>query len=142
MKDLIIRRTLGTDTVIFWVTVFALVPRPDRHTIHALAPLLEFQREIPESQFILSYSSVIHAYCSKHGTSCINLEPIKEFTRHVERVIQNGCVPRVHVRSDIKQVRVYIAWVQQIEKKNKALSSFGGSTKISSRYWPNLPLGI
>jgi hypothetical protein len=106
MKDLIIKRYVDKDKVSFWVTVFTLIPRPDQHTIYALAPLLDFQSKIPESQFILSYSSVIHAYCNNHGPDCGNLEPIKKFMKFVEDNVEKGCMPRPYTRSDIKQVIV------------------------------------
>ncbi|XP_011501595.1 PREDICTED: uncharacterized protein LOC105365190 [Ceratosolen solmsi marchali] len=103
MKDLIIKGYVDKDKVSFWVTAFTLIPRPDQHTINALAPLLDFQSNILEAQFILSYSSVIHTYCITHGTDCTNLESIKKFMKFVEENVVKGCIPRASARSNKKE---------------------------------------
>ena len=106
MKDLIIKRAVDKDKVDFWVTAFTLIPRPDAHTIYALAPLLDFQTKIPEAQFILSYSAVIHAFCANYGPNCGNIVPVRRFMRFVEEDVEKGCMPRAYARSDVKKVRV------------------------------------
>lgn len=106
MKELIIKKNIGLDTINFWVTSFSFIPRPDRHTVHALATLLEYQNEIPDAQFILSFSSVIHAFCNNYGTHCSNLEAIKNFVNLMEKYIYIGCIARPHDIKDIKQVKI------------------------------------
>lgn len=103
MKDLIIKKYISPDTLNTWVTVFALIPQPNQETIEILAQLLNYQEEMPNAQFILSYSAVIHAYCSM-DSNCINLDPISSFLSYLENKIVKGCVPRQQSLSAIKEV--------------------------------------
>ncbi|XP_012280436.1 uncharacterized protein LOC105699757 [Orussus abietinus] len=103
MKDLIIKRYVNKEKANDWVTAFALIPRPDRETLLALAPLLDFQYEIPDAQFILSYSAVIHGYCSYGDRDCLQLEPVQKFIEDLERKLDRGCAPQSHTLSIIKQ---------------------------------------
>ncbi|KZC12617.1 Vitellogenin, partial [Dufourea novaeangliae] len=102
MKDLIIKRYVDQTTVNNWVTAFALIPRPNQEMIRALSPLLEFQRQIPEAQFILSYSAIIHAFCSTQGAWCSNVDQVSKFLSYLEQKIEKGCSPRAHSASTIK----------------------------------------
>ncbi|XP_058800590.1 uncharacterized protein LOC131669586 [Phymastichus coffea] len=103
MKDLIIKRAVDKEKVNFWITAFTLIPRPDRHTIYALAPLLDFEANISEAQFVLSYSAVVHTYCENHGSSCASLDPVRKLINFLEGNVDKGCVPRPHERNEIKQ---------------------------------------
>ncbi|XP_012252389.2 uncharacterized protein LOC105683963 [Athalia rosae] len=111
-KDLIIRGQVSHDKVKEWVTGFALIPRPDRDTIWALAPLLERQKETNNSQFDLAYSSVIHAFCSNTDEDCLKVEPVARFLRHIESEIEKGCARKSHTPLEIR-------------KTIEALKSFG-----------------
>ncbi|XP_076620317.1 apolipoprotein lipid transfer particle [Colletes latitarsis] len=102
MKDLIMKRYIDQATINNWVTAFALIPRPNQETIRALSPLLEFQRQIPEAQFVLSYSATIHAFCSNHETRCSNVEQVTRFLSYLEQKVEKGCTPRMHSLSTIK----------------------------------------
>nr|QGV11544.1 Vg4 [Tetrastichus brontispae] len=103
MKDLIIKRAVDKEKVNLWITAFTLIPRPDRHTIYALAPLLDFETKIPEAQFALSYSAVVHAYCANYGPGCANLEPVRKLLKFLEDNVDKGCVPRPHAREEVRQ---------------------------------------
>lgn len=105
MKDLIINKYISQETLHTWVTAFALIPQPDHETVKSLAPLLDFQQEMPNAQFILSYSAIIHTYCSTEST-CLQLEPITHFLSYVENKIEKGCAPRSQSRSTIKEVTI------------------------------------
>lgn len=105
MKDLIIKRYVNHSTIDKWVIAFALVPRPNRDTIRALSPLLDFHQQIPETQFILSYSTTIYGFCSTHGISCTNVEQVTRFLSYLEQKIEKGCAPRTHSLSTTKEVR-------------------------------------
>ena len=106
MRDLIRQRGVDSETMSAWVTAFALIPRPDSSTLFALMPLLEFEHEIPDAQFILSYSAVVHAYCANQENHCIGigLKPIDDFLQRLEATITQGCLPRSHTLPEIKQV--------------------------------------
>ena len=104
MKDLIIKQVISKDKLNYWITAITLIPRPDHHTIYALAPLLDYQSKIPEVQFILSYSAVIHSYCTNRGLDCLNFEPIMKFLKFVENNVEKGCRPRAYARENIKQI--------------------------------------
>ena len=109
MKDLIIKKYIDQETINTWVTTFALIPQPDRETIQSLAPLLDFQHEMTSAQFILSYSAVIHAYCSVENT-CLGLEPVAQFLSYLENKIEKGCTPRSHSSSAVKEVKQYLCF--------------------------------
>lgn len=107
MRDLIIKRYVDQATVDKWVTAFALIPRPNQDTIRTLSPLLDFQHQIPEAQFILSYSATIYAFCSNHETRCNNVEQVTRFLSYLEQRIEKGCAARTHSLSTIKEVRYF-----------------------------------
>ncbi|KAG7207006.1 hypothetical protein KM043_000897 [Ampulex compressa] len=94
MRDLITKKYVDRSTIDHWVTAFALIPRPTRETIEILSPLLDFQDQIPEAQFVLSYSAVIHAYCSNNDVDCLDIDRIDGFLSHLELRIREGCAPR------------------------------------------------
>ncbi|XP_053973970.1 uncharacterized protein LOC128873939 [Hylaeus volcanicus] len=102
MKDLIMKRYIDHGTTNTWVTAFALIPRPNQEMIVTLSPLLEFQSHIPEAQFVLSYSAMIHAFCSTHETRCNDVEQVTRFVSYLEQKIEKGCAPRTHSPSTIK----------------------------------------
>lgn len=102
MIDLITQKYVDQSTVDSWVTAFALIPRPDFLTIKALSHLY-FQRHIPESQFMLSFSTTIHTYCSTRGTSCSKTGPVAKFMSDLEQKIAIGCEPRPHADSTITE---------------------------------------
>ncbi|XP_076235875.1 apolipoprotein lipid transfer particle [Calliopsis andreniformis] len=104
MKDLIIKKYIDQATINNWVTAFALIPRPNQNTIRALSPLLEFHHQIPDAQFILSYSATIHAFCSNYEAQCRNVEQVSQFLSYLEQKIEKGCAPRAHSASTIKDV--------------------------------------
>ncbi|CAL7937265.1 unnamed protein product [Xylocopa violacea] len=106
MKDLMIKGYIDQATIDKWIIAFALIPRPNRDTIRALSPLLDFQqRQLSEGQFILSYSATIYAFCSNHDlhTRCDNVEQVKRFLSYLEQKIERGCSPRPHSPSTIKE---------------------------------------
>lgn len=103
MKDLIIKKYITQDTLNTWITVFALIPQPNQETIETLAPLLDYREEMPNAQFILSYSAVIHAYCSMEN-NCLNLNAISSFLSYLENKIEKGCFPRQQSLSALKEV--------------------------------------
>lgn len=108
MKDLIIKKKVTNDVINSWVTAFAMIPRPDRQTVKAVAPLLDFQHEIPEAQFILSYSAMIHSFCiNTPNYDCSNLEDISAFLSYLETNIEKGCSRRYHEFEDIKAVSLF-----------------------------------
>ncbi|XP_031834655.2 apolipoprotein lipid transfer particle isoform X2 [Nomia melanderi] len=102
MKDLIMEKYVDQKMVNDWVTAFALIPRPNQETIKALSPLLDFQQQIPDAQFVLSYSATIHAFCTNYGTSCSDVQPVSQFLTYLEQKIQKGCMPQPHSPSAIK----------------------------------------
>lgn len=102
MKDLIIKRYVDQGTVNNWVTAFALIPRPNLDTIRAVSPLLDFQSQISNAQFILSYSAMIHAFCSTHELRCSNLDQVTRFLSYLEQKIEKGCAPQTYSPSEIK----------------------------------------
>ncbi|XP_046746375.1 uncharacterized protein LOC124411334 [Diprion similis] len=102
-KDLIIRKQVPLDKVKDWVSGFGLIPRPNRETLRALAPLLEHPSELGDSQFDLAYSSIIHAYCTAVDNNCIHEEPIARFLHHVQAKIKNGCDRKSHSTLETKQ---------------------------------------
>ncbi|XP_015599666.1 uncharacterized protein LOC107269849 [Cephus cinctus] len=103
MKDLIIKKRIARDRIDKWVTTFGMIPRPDRDLIWALGPLLDFQQEIPDAQFSLSYSALIHAYCVNHDSDCARLEPIVRFLAQLQKKIDSGCAPRLHSQSSLQE---------------------------------------
>lgn len=124
MKDLIIKRYVDQGTVNNWVTAFALIPRPNQDTIRAVSPLLEFQSQIPDAQFILSYSAMIHAFCSTHELRCSNLDQVTRFLSYLEQKIEKGCAPRTHSPSDIKGVRNSVLQLEEARDGNFSLKLF------------------
>ncbi|XP_043484877.1 apolipophorins [Leptopilina heterotoma] len=120
MKDLIIKKYISPDTLNTWVTVFALIPQPNQETIETLAPLLDYQEEMPNAQFILSYSAVIHAYCSM-DSNCLNLEPISSFLSYLEKKIEKGCVPRQQSLSAIKETLEALKAIGNMGVESKTL---------------------
>lgn len=107
MKELIIQKKVVYSETKFWITSFSFLPRPDRHTMYALATLLEYQANIRDSQFLLSLSSVIHAFCKNYGFHCNKFEPVKNFIKFVEKNVRIGCNSRVQNKKDILQVKYY-----------------------------------
>lgn len=105
MKDLIIKKQINQEIINDWVITFALFPRPDRDTIKAFSQLLNFQNEIPQTQFILSYSSIVHTYCTSNDINCIDLEEVDLFLSDLQRKISQGCTARLHTPSAIKEVK-------------------------------------
>lgn len=104
MRDLMIKRYVDQTTIDNWIIAFAFIPQPDRNTINILSPLLEL-RQFSETQFILSYSATIYAFCSNQGVQrCVNVE-VTRFLSHLEQKIEKGCAPRKHSFSTIKEVR-------------------------------------
>ncbi|CAK9805149.1 unnamed protein product [Anthophora quadrimaculata] len=105
MKDLIIKGNVEESTVEKWVTAFALIPRPNRDTIAALSPLLEFlSHQRPESQFVLSYSTTIYAFCSTYESlACGNVGEVARFLSYLEQKLEKGCAPRAHDLSTVKE---------------------------------------
>lgn len=106
MKDLIIKKYVNQETTVNWITIFGLIPRPNYGTIRALAPLLDFQHKIPNTQFILSYSSVIHTFCKSTTVNCGRLEDITKFLSYLEQKINKGCALRYHSLAEVKEVSV------------------------------------
>lgn len=105
MRDLMIKRYVDQTTIDNWIIAFAFIPQPDRNTINILSPLLEL-RQLSETQFILSYSATIYAFCSNQGVQrCVNVEQVTRFLSHLEQKIEKGCAPRTHSFSAIKEVR-------------------------------------
>ena len=105
MKDLIMEKQVNNDIINSWVTAFAMIPRPDKETVRAVAPILEFQHEIPEAQFILSYSAMIHSFCiNSPGYDCSNLEEVSKFMSYLEMKIEKGCSRRYHEFDELKEV--------------------------------------
>lgn len=104
MKDLIMKRYINDATIDDWITTFALFPHPDHDTIKSLSQLLDFQHEIPDVQFVLSYSVVIHTYC-KHNADCTDVEEVDAFLSHLERRVSQGCAARPHSPLAIKEVK-------------------------------------
>ncbi|XP_046620371.1 uncharacterized protein LOC124305239 [Neodiprion virginianus] len=102
-KDLIIRKQVPLEKVKDWISGFALIPRPDKETLRALAPLLEHQSELGDSQFDLAYSSIIHAYCTNVDNDCLRVEPVTRFLRYVEAKIEKGCRRKSHSTLETKQ---------------------------------------
>ncbi|XP_014226324.1 uncharacterized protein LOC106652091 isoform X2 [Trichogramma pretiosum] len=124
MKDLIVKKQVSKDKIDYWITAITLIPRPDRQTILALAPLLEHRAKIPQVQFVLSYSAVIHSYCSNHEPrECLDFEPVKKFMRFVEDNVEKGCRPRAYARADVKQTLEAL----------KAIGNAGVETETLSR---------
>ncbi|KAI4492782.1 hypothetical protein M0804_002573 [Polistes exclamans] len=103
MKDLIIKKYVNEETTANWITIFGLIPRPNYGTIRALAPLLDFQHQMPNTQFILSYSSVIHTFCKSTTTDCTNLEYINKFMSYLKQKINKGCALRYHSLAEVKE---------------------------------------
>ncbi|XP_043519972.1 uncharacterized protein LOC122533896 [Frieseomelitta varia] len=103
MKDLIIKRYVDHATIDKWVIAFALVPRPNQDTIRALSPLLDFHHHIPDTQFILSYSTTIYGFCSTHDVDCTNIEQVTRLLSYLEQKIEKGCAPRTHSVSTVKE---------------------------------------
>lgn len=96
MKDLIMKKYVNQATVDDWIITFALFPQPDRDTIKILSQLLDFQRQIPHAQFILSYSTIIHTYCRNNDVDCVELKEVNTILSHLEGKISQGCAPRLH----------------------------------------------
>ncbi|EZA49996.1 Apolipophorins [Ooceraea biroi] len=96
MKNLIIKRHVDEATTNDWIITFALIPRPDRDTIKALSQLMSFQNQIPQAQFVLSYSTVIHTFCRNNDVDCVDLEEIHALLLHLQQEISTGCAPRLH----------------------------------------------
>lgn len=105
MKDLIMKRYVDQATIDDWVITFALFPQPDHDTIKALSQLLDFQNEIPQAQFILSYATVIHTYCRNNDINCIDLEEVDTFLSHLQQTISQGCAARRHPPLVTKEVK-------------------------------------
>nr|XP_003701542.2 PREDICTED: uncharacterized protein LOC100880818 isoform X1 [Megachile rotundata] len=103
MRDLIMKRYVDQATIEKWITAFALIPRPNQDTIRILSPLLEFQRQIPEAQFVLSYSATIYAFCSNHETRCNNVDQVSRFLSYLEQRLEKGCAARTHSLSTVKE---------------------------------------
>ncbi|XP_070169221.1 uncharacterized protein Apoltp isoform X2 [Polyergus mexicanus] len=95
MKDLIMKKYVNQATINDWIITFALFPQPDHDTIKALSPLLNFQHQISQAQFILSYSTIIYTYC-RNNDNCIDLEEVDAFMAHLQQKISRGCAPRLH----------------------------------------------
>lgn len=105
MKNCILEKKVTEDTVNSWVISIAMTPRPDKHAIEAVAPLLDYQHEIPSAQFILSYSALIHSACmNSPGYDCLNLEPVRTFLTYLETKLEEGCSRRHHDFEQMKQV--------------------------------------
>lgn len=107
MRDLILKQQVARDKLGLWLTAFALVPRPDRHSLQALAPLLQQLDDLPDdAQFVLSYSALVHAYCDQHRQQhdCSLLEPVSGFMRLLEERLERGCRPqRQQSRGEVKR---------------------------------------
>ncbi|XP_029160980.1 apolipophorins isoform X2 [Nylanderia fulva] len=95
MKDLIVKKYVDQATINDWIITFALFPRPDRETIKGISQLLDFEHQISDVQFSLSYSTIIHTYCKNHD-NCIDLKEVDAFLSHLQRKISQGCAPRLH----------------------------------------------
>lgn len=104
MKDLIMKRYVNQATINDWIITFALFPQPDHETIKALSQLLDFQHQIPDVQFILSYSTIIHTYC-RDNDNCIDLEEVDTFLSYLQQKISRGCEPRLHSSLVTKEVK-------------------------------------
>lgn len=108
MRDLMVKRYVDQTTIDMWIIAFAFIPQPDRNTINILSPLLEL-RQLSETQFILSYSATIYAFCSNQGVQrCVNVEQVTRFLSYLEQKIEKGCAPRTHSSSTNKEVRFKI----------------------------------
>ncbi|XP_015173164.1 PREDICTED: uncharacterized protein LOC107064693 [Polistes dominula] len=103
MKDLIIKKYVNEETTANWITIFGLIPRPNYGTVRALAPLLDFQHQMPNTQFILSYSSVIHTFCKSTNIDCTHLEDITKFMSYLKQKINKGCALRYHPLAEVKE---------------------------------------
>nr|XP_012235380.1 PREDICTED: uncharacterized protein LOC105679739 [Linepithema humile] len=103
MRDLILKKQINQEIINDWVITFALFPRPDRDTIKALSQLLNFQNQIPQTQFILSYSTIIHTYCANNDVNCIDLEEVDLLLSHLQRKISQGCTARLHTSLATKE---------------------------------------
>lgn len=98
------KRYVNQATINDWIITFALFPRPDHEIIKALSQLLDFQHQIPDVQFILSYSTIIHTYC-RNNDNCIDLEEVDTFLSHLQQKISRGCEPRLHSPLVTKEVK-------------------------------------
>lgn len=116
-RDLIIRRQVPMDKVKDWVTGFALIPRPDVYTLRALAPLLDHQDKMKDSQFYLSYSAVIHAFCRTNSYDCLAVAPVARFMAHIELKAQEGCSRRIHSPVEVKQVIFNCQRVLKVQRR-------------------------
>lgn len=104
MKDLIMKRYINQATINDWIITFALFPQPDHETIEVLSQLLDFQHQIPDVQFVLSYSTIIYTYC-KNNDNCIDLEEVNTFLSYLQQKISRGCEPRLHSPLVTKEVK-------------------------------------
>jgi len=105
MKNLIIKKQINQEIINDWVITFALFPRPDRDTIKALSQLLNFQNQIPQAQFILSYSTIVHTYCTNNNVNCIDSEEVDLLLSHLQQKISQGCTARLHTPLVTKEVK-------------------------------------
>ncbi|KAI4503203.1 hypothetical protein M0802_001425 [Mischocyttarus mexicanus] len=121
MKDLIIKEYINEETTVNWVTIFGLIPRPNSETIKALAPLLDFQHQMPNTQFILSYSSVIHTFCKSNIEDCNHLDDITKFMSYLEQKINKGCAPRYHSLAEVKETLEALKAVENMGLKTDEL---------------------
>lgn len=104
MKDLITKRYVDEAIVNDWILTFALFPRPDRDTIKILSQLLSLQDQIPQVQFILSYSTIIHTFCRNNDVNCVDLEEVDALLSHLQQKISTGCAARPHSPLETKEV--------------------------------------
>ncbi|KAK2581438.1 hypothetical protein KPH14_005113 [Odynerus spinipes] len=122
MKDLIIKRYINQATMANWIVIFGLIPRPSYGTIRALAPLLDIQHQIlPNAQFVLSYSSVIHTFCKSTNVDCDRLEEVTKFLSHLEQKISKGCALRSHSFAEIKETLEALKAVENMGLQTDAL---------------------
>ncbi|XP_031778090.1 uncharacterized protein LOC100118388 isoform X3 [Nasonia vitripennis] len=107
MRELLLRRQVAPEKLGLWVTAFGLVPRPDRQTLLALAPLLRREAELPaEAQFLLSFSALVHGYCSeREPRRCAEGPPgpVAELMRLLEERLERGCRPRAQSRAEVRR---------------------------------------
>ncbi|KAL2717243.1 hypothetical protein V1478_012943 [Vespula squamosa] len=141
MKDLIIKKYINQETTANWITIFGLIPRPNYGTIRALAPLLDFQHKIPNTQFILSYSSVIHTFCKSTTADCGHLEDIIKFLSYLEQKINKGCALRYHSLVEVKETLEALKAIENmglktdelLEKLKVCIDNVGGFVTMEVR---------
>ncbi|KAJ8665525.1 hypothetical protein QAD02_007187, partial [Eretmocerus hayati] len=103
MGEMIINRSVEITRGEFWIIALTFLPRPDLQTLHILSHLFDQKDVISETQFVLSYASVIHSYCTNRAFRCSDIEPIMSFAIETADIVRQGCEARQHDIGDIRK---------------------------------------